>query len=62
MSLSIAKAAAAHKNLKIYEYIRTLVDPKVNDISVKECKFILPCPAFNMINGGKHGGNNLAMQ
>jgi enolase len=25
-------------------------------------KYILPCPAFNLINGGKHGGNKLAMQ
>jgi enolase len=24
--------------------------------------YILPCPAFNLINGGQHGGNNLAMQ
>lgn len=25
-------------------------------------KYILPCPSFNVINGGKHGGNGLAMQ
>lgn len=23
---------------------------------------ILPCPSLNVINGGKHGGNGLAMQ
>jgi enolase len=25
-------------------------------------KIILPVPAFNVINGGSHAGNNLAMQ
>lgn len=24
--------------------------------------FVLPCPAFNVINGGSHAGNKLAMQ
>jgi enolase len=27
-----------------------------------EKRFILPTPSFNVINGGKHGGNGLAMQ
>ena len=25
-------------------------------------ELILPCPAFNVINGGSHAGNKLAMQ
>jgi enolase len=28
----------------------------------KSDKFIMPCPAFNVINGGKHGGNGLSIQ
>lgn len=58
VSLAVARAGAAHKGLKLYEYLRQLTYPNLST----DKKFILPCPAFNLINGGKHGGNNLAMQ
>lgn len=41
--------------MPLYSYIKELCGNKSE-------KFILPCPAFNVINGGKHGGNQLAMQ
>ena len=51
------RAAAAAKNLPLYSYIRTLSHP-----DIKTDKFILPVPAFNVINGGSHAGNKLAFQ
>lgn len=57
VSLAVARAGAAHLKLKLYEYLHQLAYPTSNSN-----KYILPCPAFNLINGGKHGGNNLAMQ
>lgn len=32
------------------------------DIAGKKDAFLLPVPAFNVINGGSHAGNKLAMQ
>jgi enolase len=47
------KAGAAAKKIPLYKHIA--------DISgVKE--FVLPVPSFNVINGGSHAGNKLAMQ
>jgi enolase len=56
VSLAIARAGAAAKNVPLYEHIKSLTS-----LSSKS-KFILPAPSFNVINGGKHGGNGLAMQ
>jgi enolase len=53
VSLAACKAGAVHKGLPLYRYIAELAGNK--DI-------ILPCPAFNVINGGSHAGNKLAMQ
>ena len=55
--MAIAKAAARHNNMKLYEYIKFL-----GYQSAKSERYVLPCPSFNLINGGKHGGNKLAMQ
>ncbi|KAG1649791.1 Enolase [Nymphon striatum] len=53
VSLAVCKAGATHKGIPLYKHIA--------DISgVKE--LILPVPAFNVINGGTHAGNKLAMQ
>jgi enolase len=57
VSLALSRAGAAHSNLKLYQYLRQLAYPHLTT-----SKYILPCPSFNLINGGKHGGNNLAMQ
>ncbi len=53
VSLAVCKAGAAHKGVPLYRHIADLAGrPEV----------ILPCPAFNVINGGTHAGNKLAMQ
>ncbi|KAI9179311.1 phosphopyruvate hydratase [Blastocladiella emersonii ATCC 22665] len=56
VSLAIAKAGAAEKGLPLYAHIHALAYGKVAD------KYVLPVPAFNVINGGSHAGNKLAMQ
>ena len=53
VSLAICKAGAAHKGVPLYRHIADLAGNK---------EVILPCPAFNVINGGSHAGNKLAMQ
>lgn len=55
VSLAVCKAGAVQKGVPLYKYIAELAG------NVKS-KFILPVPAFNMINGGSHAGNKLAMQ
>uniref|UniRef100_A0A915D6Q6 Enolase n=1 Tax=Ditylenchus dipsaci TaxID=166011 RepID=A0A915D6Q6_9BILA len=53
VSLAVCQAGAAHKGMPLYKYIAELAgNPKV----------ILPVPALNVINGGSHAGNKLAMQ
>ncbi|KAJ2806732.1 phosphopyruvate hydratase [Coemansia guatemalensis] len=55
VSLAAAKAGAAQKGVPLYQHFR--------DISGRSHeKFVLPVPAFNVINGGSHAGNKLAMQ
>lgn len=53
VSLAVAKAGAVHKGLPLYKYIAQLAGVD---------KVVLPVPAFNVINGGSHAGNKLAMQ
>ncbi|KAH9416438.1 Enol-1p, partial [Dermatophagoides pteronyssinus] len=53
VSLAIAKAGAAKKRVPLYQHLADLA-------GIKE--FVLPVPAFNVINGGSHAGNRLAMQ
>lgn len=53
VSLAVCKAGAAKKGIPLYKHIADLAGNK--DI-------ILPVPAFNVINGGSHAGNKLAMQ
>ena len=53
VSTAICKAGAAKKNLPLYKHIAQLAG---------NTEYILPCPAFNVINGGSHAGNKLAMQ
>ena len=49
VSLACAKAAAESMGVKLYQYI----DPEAS---------LLPVPFFNVINGGKHAGNQLDFQ
>jgi len=53
VSLAACKAGAAEKGIPLYKYIAELAGNK---------EIILPVPAFNVINGGSHAGNKLAMQ
>merc|ERR1719435_31028 len=53
VSMAVCKAGAAEKGVPLYRHIADLCGHK---------KVILPVPAFNVINGGSHAGNKLAMQ
>jgi len=53
VSLAVCKAGAAKKGVPLYRHIADLAGNK---------DLILPVPAFNVINGGSHAGNKLAMQ
>ena len=53
VSMAACKAGANAKNLPLYRHIAELANVK---------EFVLPVPSFNVINGGKHAGNKLAMQ
>lgn len=53
VSMAVCKAGAAHKGVPLYRHIADLAG--VKDV-------IMPVPALNIINGGTHAGNKLAMQ
>jgi len=54
VSLAVCRAGAAEKGVPLYRHIA--------DLAGNSRKLILPVPAFNVINGGSHAGNKLAMQ
>lgn len=53
VSIAVCKAGAATKGVPLYRHIADLAGHK---------EIIMPVPAFNVINGGSHAGNKLAMQ
>merc|ERR1711931_417831 len=53
VSMAVCKAGAAHKGVPLYRHIADLAG--VKDV-------IMPVPCLNVINGGSHAGNKLAMQ
>ncbi|XP_045155145.1 enolase [Echinops telfairi] len=53
VSLAVCKAGAVEKGVPLYRHIADLAG---------NSEVILPVPAFNVINGGSHAGNKLAMQ
>ncbi|XP_065400612.2 alpha-enolase-like [Macaca fascicularis] len=53
VSLAVCKASAVEKGVPLYRHIADLAG---------NSEVILPIPAFNVINGGSHAGNKLAMQ
>jgi enolase len=53
VSMAVCKAGAETKGVALYQHVADLA-------GVKEV--LLPVPSFNVINGGKHAGNELAMQ
>ncbi|CAA0838676.1 Enolase 1- chloroplastic [Striga hermonthica] len=53
VSLSVCRAGAGAKGVPLYQHIQEISNTK---------ELVMPVPAFNVINGGSHAGNNLAMQ
>jgi len=53
VSMAACKAGAAAKGVPLYQHIADLAGNN---------RLVLPVPAFNVINGGSHAGNKLAMQ
>ncbi|KAI8878254.1 enolase [Backusella circina FSU 941] len=54
VSIAVAKAGATEKNVPLFVHFADLAGSKK--------PFVLPVPSFNVINGGSHAGNKLAMQ
>ncbi|KAF9158846.1 phosphopyruvate hydratase [Actinomortierella ambigua] len=55
ISMAALKAGAAEKGVALYRHIADLAGHAGK-------KIVLPVPAMNVINGGSHAGNRLAMQ
>ena len=55
VSLAVARAGAHAKGIPLYKHIAELAGGRTD-------KFVLPCPSLNIINGGSHAGNLLAIQ
>lgn len=53
VSMAVCKAGAAEKDVPLYKHIADLAG---------NTKLVLPVPMLNVINGGSHAGNALAMQ
>jgi enolase len=53
VSMAVARAGAAAKGIPLYKHLNILAGSP---------KMILPVPSLNVINGGSHAGNKLAMQ
>lgn len=54
VSLAVARAGAAAKKVPLYRHLA--------DIGQFPKELVMPVPSFNIINGGSHAGNGLAMQ
>ena len=54
VSIAVAEAAAAEKGVPLYQHLADLAGVKP--------PYVMPTPAFNVINGGSHAGNKLAFQ
>jgi len=55
VSMAVCKAGAASKGIPLFKHIAELAGNPTD-------KMCMPVPAFNVINGGSHAGNKLAMQ
>ncbi|WP_299981787.1 phosphopyruvate hydratase [uncultured Pseudoteredinibacter sp.] len=54
VSLAAAKAAAADKNIPLYQHIA--------DVNGTSGQYSMPVPMMNIINGGEHADNNVDIQ
>jgi len=55
VSLAVARAGAKANGIPLYHHLSRLAGHNYT-------KFVLPVPSFNVINGGEHAGNKLAIQ
>ena len=55
VSMAVAKVSAKSLNMPLYAYIRRYT-------GLGNLPFKIPTPAFNILNSGKHAGNNLDFQ
>jgi len=55
VSMAVCRAGAAASKVPLYKYIARISGKPYDN-------FVLPVPAFNVINGGSHAGNRLACQ
>ena len=55
VSMAVARLGAITHNQKLFEYIAELADVDISKLSITR-------PFFNIINGGKHAGNQIAFQ
>ena len=55
VSMAVSKAAAAEKNVPLYQHLADLAQSKPEP-------FVLPVPFLNVLNGGSHAGGALALQ
>lgn len=55
VSMALARAGAHAAGMPLYEWIARLSGNPTN-------KYIMPVPSLNVINGGSHAGNQLAVQ
>jgi enolase len=53
VSLAVCRAGAASRQIPLYRHIALLAGNQ---------EIVMPVPSFNIINGGTHAGNKLAMQ
>ncbi|MBD3227421.1 MAG: phosphopyruvate hydratase [Candidatus Lokiarchaeota archaeon] len=58
VSLAVAVAAAKSEKIELFEYLYELYREK----NKSEHDYILPVPMSNILNGGKHAGNDLSIQ
>jgi enolase len=55
VSIGVLKAAAASKNMPVYEYVAKIAGNLTD-------KYIMPVPMMNVLNGGKHATKSADMQ
>lgn len=55
VSMAVCRAGAAAKGIALYQHIAELAKKDTSS-------YVMPVPSLNVINGGTHAGNGLAMQ
>ncbi len=55
VSMAVCRAGSAAKGIALYQHIAELAEKDTSS-------YVMPVPSFNVINGGTHAGNGLAMQ